>query len=76
MKLELKTVKNNDKIYLEKKYGQPDYNNLSVSAVDEIAIREGHNYLTMVLNYLTGRGDFVRKNRKAKTLNGRFYVEK
>ena len=44
--IDWKTVKNIDKMYLEAKYGQPDYNNLSVLAVDEIAIRKGHNYLT------------------------------
>jgi Transposase. len=37
-------------------------------AVDEISIRKGHNYLTVVLDYITGRVLFIGKNRKAKTL--------
>jgi transposase len=72
VKLDWKTVKNIDKMCLEAKYGQPDYNNLSVLAVDEIAIRKGHNYVTVVLDYLTGRVVFVGKDRKAKTLK-RFF---
>ena len=72
VKLDWKTIKNIDKMHLEAKYGQPDYNHLSVLAVDEIAIRKGHNYLTVVLDYLTGRVVFVGKDRKAKTLK-RFF---
>jgi len=72
VKLDWKTVKNIDKMHLEAKYGQPDYNHLSVLAVDEIAIRKGHNYLTIVLDYLTGRVVFVGKDRKSKTLK-RFF---
>jgi len=30
VKLDWKTVKNIDKIHLEAKYGQPDYNNLKI----------------------------------------------
>jgi transposase len=70
--LDWKTVKNIDKMYLETKYGQPDYNHLSILAVDEIAIRKGHNYLTVVLDYLSGRVVFIGKDRKAKTLK-RFF---
>jgi len=72
VKLDWKTVKNIDKIHLEAKYGQPDYNNLKILAVDEIAIRKGHNYLTVVLDYLSGRIVFIGKDRKAKTLK-RFF---
>jgi transposase len=72
VELDWKTVKNIDKMYLEIKYGQPDYNHLSILAVDEIAIRKGHNYLTVVLDYLSGRIVFMGKDRKAKTLK-RFF---
>jgi len=70
--LDWKTVKNIDKHYLEQDYGQPDLAGLRVLAVDEIAVRKGHNYLTVVLDFLTGRVVFVGKNRKAKTLK-RFF---
>ena len=72
VKLDWKTVKNIDKNHLEVKYGLPDYNNLKILAVDEIAIRKGHNYLTVVLDYLSGRIVFIGKKRKAKTLK-RFF---
>ena len=70
--LDWKTVKNIDKMYLETQYGQPDYDGLRILAIDEIAIRKGHRYLTVVLDYLSGRVVFVGKNRKAKTLK-RFF---
>jgi transposase len=70
--LDWKTVKDIDKYYLEREYGQPDLNGLRVLAVDEISIRKGHRYLTVVLDYLTGRVVFVGKDRKADTLK-RFF---
>ena len=66
--LDWKTVKAIDKHFLERDYGQPDYQGLRILAVDEISIRKGHRYLTVVLDYLTGRVVFVGKDRKAKTL--------
>jgi len=72
VKLDWKTVKNIDKNHLEAKYGLPDYNNLKILAVDEIAIRKRHNYLTVVLDYLSGRIVFIGKKRKTKTLK-RFF---
>ena len=63
-----KTVKAIDKHFLERDYGQPDLNGLRILAVDEISIRKGHRYLTVVLDYLSGRVVFVGKDRKAETL--------
>ena len=37
-------------------------------AVDEIAVRRGHQYLTIVMDYLTGHVLFAGKDRKAETL--------
>jgi transposase len=48
--------------------GQPELNRLPILALDKISIRKGHRYLTVVLDYLSGRILFVGKNRKAKTL--------
>jgi transposase len=70
--LDWKTVKNIDKYYLEKDYGKPDLKGLRILAVDEISIRKGHSYLTIVLDFMTGRVVFVGKKRKAKTLK-RFF---
>jgi hypothetical protein len=70
--LDWKTVKNIDKMHLEGRYGQPDYEGLRILAVDEIATRKGHRYLTVALDYLSGRVVYVGKDRKAKTLK-RFF---
>jgi transposase len=70
--LDWKTVKDIDKQYLEAHYGQPDLNEIHILAVDEISIRKGHSYLTVVLNYETGHVVYVGRHRKAKTLNGFF----
>ncbi len=66
--LNWKTVKDIDKHFLERDYGQPDLNGLRILAVDEISMRKGHRYLTVVLDYLSGRVVFVGKDRKADTL--------
>jgi transposase len=70
--LDWKTVKNIDKFYLERDFGQPDLRGLRILAVDEISIRKGHSYLTVVLDYLSGRVLYIGKKRKAKTLK-RFF---
>ena len=70
--IDWKTIKNIDKLYLERDYGQPDLTGLRILAVDEISIRKGHSYLTVVLDFVSGRVVFVGKNRKAKTLK-RFF---
>ena len=70
--IDWKTVKQIDKLYLERDYGKPDLKGLRILAVDEISMRKGHRYLTVVLDFLTGRVVFVGKKRKAKTLK-RFF---
>ena len=72
LQLDWKTVKEIDKQYLEAHYGQPNYDGLRILAVDEISLRKGHKYLTIVLDYETGRVIHVAKDRKTKTLN-RFF---
>ena len=72
MGLDWKTVKAIDKQYLERDYGRPDYQGLRILAVDEISLRKGHKYLTVVLDYLSGRVLYVGKDRKARTLK-RFF---
>jgi len=68
MALDWKTVKNIDKWFLERQYAQPDCGGLQVLAVDEISVKKGHRYLTVVLDYLSGRVVYVGKDRKSKTL--------
>ncbi len=68
LNLNWKTVKAIDKQFLEQRYAQPDLNGLRILAVDEVAVRRGHRYLTVVMDYLSGRVLFVGKDRKADTL--------
>lgn len=70
--LDWKTVKAIDQKFLEEQFGQTDYRGLRILAVDEISIRKGHRYLTVVLDYETGRVVWVGEDRKARTLR-RFF---
>lgn len=71
--LDWKAVKAIDQRFLERDYGRTDYGGLHILAVDEISIRKGHRYLTVVLDYETGRVVWVGKDRKARTLK-RFFA--
>ena len=66
--LDWKTVKRIDETFLEEEFGRTDYNNLRILAVDEIAIHKGHRYMTVVLDYESGRVVWLGKDRKAETL--------
>ncbi len=72
LNLDWKTVKKIDKFYLERGYGQPDLSNLRILAADEISVRKGHKYLTVALDFISGRIVFVGKDRKTGTLK-RFF---
>lgn len=72
LNLDWKTVKNIDKVFLEKKFGKTDYRNLTILAVDEIARGRHHDYLTVVLDYLTGRIVWIGEERKKSTLDAFF----
>lgn len=69
-----KTVKSIDKAFLEKGFGWTDCHDLEILAVDEIALRKGHNYMTVVMNYFTGRIVWMGENRNKETLDG-FFAE-
>jgi transposase len=70
--LNWKTIRRIDKHFLETQYGKIDTSGVRILAVDEIAIRKGHRYLTVVLDYERGRVIWVGKHRRAKTLS-RFF---
>lgn len=72
--LDPKTVRDVDKRFLKKDFGQTDYAGLRTLAVDEIHFGHGQKgYMTVVLDYLTGRVVWMGKGRKCKTLN-RFFA--
>lgn len=72
--LDWKTVKNIDKRFLEEQYGETDCQGLRLLAVDEIALRKGHDYMTVVIDYETGRVVWMGPGRKKETLAG-FFAE-
>jgi len=70
--LDWKTVKEIDKSFLEVEYGRTDYSKLRILAVDEIAVKKGHKYMTVVLDYETGRVVWMEEGRDADTLKAFF----
>ncbi len=70
--LDWKTVKKIDKEALEEEFGDTDYGGLSILAIDEISRRKGHDYLTVVLDYLTGRVVWVGEGRDEKAVTAFF----
>jgi transposase len=66
--LDWKTVRAIDKAALEQHYGQTDCEGLRLLAVDEIALKKGHNYMTVVIDYETGRVVWMGQGRRKETL--------
>jgi transposase len=67
--IDKKTVKAIDLAGLEAAHGQTDYSNLRILAIDEIAVKKGHRYMTVVLDYLSGRVVWVGEGRRKETLD-------
>jgi transposase len=66
------TVKDIDKKYLEKEFNPPDFAEVKCLAVDEIALRKGHKYATVIAEAQRCRVLWVVKGRAEKSLN-KFY---
>ncbi len=67
--LSVNTVRDIDKRFLQEEYGETDYSNLRILAVDEIAVKKGHTYMTVIMDYMTGRIVWMGKGRKAESLD-------
>jgi len=68
--LDPKTVKAVDKHFLKEHFGRTDYDGLRILAVDEINFGHGHQgYMTVVLDYLSGRVVWMGQGRKSQTLD-------
>jgi transposase len=72
LELDPKTVKTLDKAALEASVGQTRYEGLKRLAIDEIAVRKGHSYMTVVLDYDTGRVVWMGEGRQIETLDNFF----
>lgn len=70
--LDWKTVKQVDRAFLEKEHSQTDYSGLRLLAVDELALRKGHRYMTIVMDYETGRVVWLARGRASHTLKSFF----
>ena len=68
------TVKEIDRRRLVAEVGTPCYDGLRLLAVDEIAVRKGHNYLTIVLDLEGGRVVWIGEGRSEETLAA-FFAE-
>jgi transposase len=70
--LDWKTIKELHKLYLQEKYSVEDIGVPALLAVDEISVRKGHHYLTVIINWQTGRVLWVGKDRRYETLKAFF----
>ncbi len=71
--LDPKTVKAIDQEFLHEQFGRTEYEGLRVLAIDEIAVRKGRHYMTVVMDYLSGRVVWTGENRDKATLD-RFFA--
>ena len=71
--MDIKTVREADRALLEEHFAQADYSNLRCLAVDEIALWKsrhgGGRYMTVVLDYLTGRIVWLGEGHRTETLH-------
>lgn len=68
LKMDWKLVKRCDKAALAEEFGDTDTSGLRLLAVDEIALLKGHRYMTVVLDYETGRVVWMGEGRRTETL--------
>jgi len=61
-------VKDIQKRYLKKKFSRPVLKDLRFLAIDEIAVKKGHNYVTVVLDLESGAVVFVGDGKGADAL--------
>jgi len=62
------TIKVIQKRYLKKKFSCPSLKDLRYLAIDEIAVKKGHHYLTVVLDLESGAVVFVGDGKGAEAL--------
>ena len=66
--LQWKTVKNLDKENLKRRPKQFSFKKLEYLSIDEIAIRKGHHYMTIISDITTGQIIFAVEGRKEEVL--------
>lgn len=68
LNLDWKTVKALHKDALTQKYAEKDIGHPALLAIDEIAVKKRHRYLTVIINWETGEVLYVGKGRRAETV--------
>ena len=63
------TVKDIQKRYLQRHYGNPDLSRLEYIGIDEFAVRKGHVYKTIVADLQTGQVVYVGEGKSASALD-------
>jgi transposase len=62
------TVRDIEKSNLKRKFSRPPLANVRHIAIDEIAVRKGHKYMTIVMDLDTGQAVYVGDGRDQKAL--------
>jgi transposase len=62
------TIKEIIKLYLEKTFSKPDLRNITMISIDEISIKKGHNYITIVIDAVTGQPLYVGDGKGEEAL--------
>lgn len=70
--LDWKTVKDIHKNHLTRKFAKEDMGSPRILAVDEISLKKRHHYLTVILNWESGRVLWVGEGRKYETMKAFF----
>lgn len=68
LKLDWKLVKRCEVAVLREEFGGTDTSELRLLAIDEIALLKGYRYMTVVLDYETGRVVWMGEGRRKETL--------
>jgi transposase len=63
------TVKDIQKCYLQRHYGNPDLSKLEYIGIDEFAVAKGHIYKTIVVNLLTGQVVYMGDGKSSESLD-------
>lgn len=67
-----KVVKRLEQSDLEARFGETDYEGLKILAIDEIAVRKGHHYMTVILDYESGRVVWTGSGRSLEAVQAFF----
>jgi transposase len=68
LKMSWNTIKQIQKTYLEKNFGNPDLSGLQQIAIDEISLGKNHKFITLVIDLLSGAVVFIGDGKGADAL--------